>query len=431
MQVQVEDISTIKKRLTVEVPGERVTSSIDSAYRELAKTAKVKGFRPNKVPRGILERFYKEQVEAQVASDLVDAVYPEAVVSARLEPVSRPVIEDYVLKAGEDFRFSAVIEVRPEVDVSDYLGLTVEVPRAEVTAEMVDAQAEALREEHGQMEEVDEPLAEGLWANADFEAFCDGTPVRALTGKGEVVRIGPEAEQSDIERAVLGMRRGEEREVKVHMPPNHRLPSLRDKDVNFLVKMLAVQRKVLPPLDDEFAKELNFDDLAQLRERVRADLQTKTDAVVNHKLRENLVNILIERTPFEVPEALVEREVDAMVDSLKQRLSPRRVDIEDVNVERVRENFRPGAGKRVRADFLLAAVAVKEKIEVSEEDIEKGIQDLATEMNETPARIREFHERSNLMDALKGHLREEKTMDFLVKHANIKEVAPESGSTAS
>jgi trigger factor len=423
MRVSVEDISTVKKRLRVEVPGEMVASRMEAAYRDLGRTARVKGFRPNKVPRKILERLYKDQVEGQVANDLVEATYPEALTEVKLAPLARPIIENYDLKQGADFSFSALVEVRPPVEIEGYVGLELEQPPAEVTEEMVEAQLELLREQHGQMEDADEPLTEGLWAHADFEAHSGGQPVKALTAKSEMIRLSGADEQSELERAIAGMRKGEEREVPLHLPADYHLPSLRDKDVTFNVKVHAVKRKVLPPLDDEFARELKRPSLAELKEGIVSDLKGRLEAQARRGLREDLVDKLIEMAEFEVPESLVEREIDHMVASLKQRLGPKRVDLEDVNLPRVRESFHKGAERRVRAELILARVAEKEAIEVSEEDVEQGIKELAADMNEEPARIREFHERSGLMESLRGHLREEKTMDFLMERAKLKEAS--------
>jgi trigger factor len=429
MRVQLEDVSSVKKRLRVEVPNELVVSRMEAAYRELAKTARVKGFRPNRVPRPILERLYRSQVEGQVATELVEATYPEALGEAKLEPLSRPIIEDYDLKQGEDFRFSALVEVRPEFEIEGYTGLELEREDAEITEEMVDAQLEMLRDEHAQMEDVDEPLAEGLWANADFVASSEGKPVKPLSTKGELIRLGGGEEQSELERAILGMRAGEEREVTLHLPENYHLPSLRDKDVTFKVKVHAVKRKVLPPLDEELAKELKFESVAKIREQVRRELAARAEATSRRKLRDDLVTKLVELADFEVPESMIERELDHMVESFKQRLGPRRVDPEQVNLPRVRENFRKGAERRARAELILGRIAEKEAIEVSEDDLEKGINELAADMNEEPQRIREFHERAGLMESLRRHLREEKTMDFLVGHAKLKEQGAQPGAS--
>lgn len=424
MQITVEDISAIKKRLRVELPSAEAATRLEAAYRELAKTARVKGFRQGKVPRSMIERLYQGQVEAQVATDLIEAAYPEALGEAKLVPVARPIIENFDLKPGQDFKFSALVEIPPQIEIGGYTGLELERPKIEVSDDVIDVQLEMLREQHGQMEDTDEPLAEDLWASADFEASCEGRPVKALSSKGELVRIGQGEEQSDLERSIMGMRSGEVREITLHLPVKYHLPSLRDKDVTFKVSVHAVKRKVLPPLDDELAKELQMESLAKVREQARADLTAKAEATAKRHLREHLVGKLIELASFEVPEALIEREIDFMVDSLKQRLGPRRVNLEDVNLEKVRQNFRPGAERRARADLILACIAEKENIQVSDEDVEAGIKDLAADLKETPERIREFHEQSNLMESLRRHLREEKTIDFLVQQAHIKEVSP-------
>ncbi len=431
MQVQVEDISPIKKRIRVEVPSDQVSSKIEAAYREVARTARVKGFRPHKVPRPILERYYGERIEGQVATELIESAYPEAVGEAKLDPIGEPIIENYDLKKGEDFKFSALVEVPPQVDIEGYQGVEIDRPKAEVTEEMVAAQLDMLREQHAQMEEADEPLADGLWANADFEAVSNGQPVKALSHHGELIRIGGGEEQSELERGILGMRQGEEREVTVHLPANYQLPSLRDKDVTFRIKVHSVKRKVLPPLDDELAKELKFESLAKLREQARAELTARAEATSRRQVRDNMVTKLIELTDFEVPASLVERELDYMVKSFQQRLRPRRVDLEDVHLEKVRESFRPGAERRARAELILARVAEKEDIQVNEEEVEAGIKELAADMDEQPERIREFHEQAHLMESLRRHLREEKTMDFLVEHAKLREVsAPEDAPAA-
>lgn len=424
MQVTIEDISEVKKRLRVELPAAEATAKMEAAYRELAKTARVKGFRPGKVPRTILERAYGGQVEGQVATELIEAAYPEALTQTNISPLGRPIVEEYDLKAGQDFKFSALVEVPPSFEVEGYTGLELEKPKVEVTDDMLDMQLEMLREQHGQMEDVAEPLAPGLWANVDFEATCEGKPVRGLSSKGELLRLSEEGEQSELEKGLVGLRAGEVKDITLHLPPNYHIPSLRDKDVTFKVSVHAVKRKVLPPLDDELARELKFESLERVREQARQELTAKAEATAKRHLRENLVNKLIELAPFEVPESLVEREIEAMVESFKQRLGPRRVDVEDVNLEKVRQNFRPGAERRARADLILARIADKENIQVSDEDVELGIKELAADLNETPERIRDFHEQANLMDSFRRHLREEKTIDFLISQARITEVSP-------
>ena len=424
MQVTIEDISPIKKRLRVELPGNEAAARIEAAYRDLAKTAKVKGFRPNKVPRGILERMYKDHVQQQVATELMETAYPEAISQAKIDPVGQPLIENYDLKPGEDFKFSALVEVKPQIELEGYDGLEVTKPKIEVTDDMVDMQLEMMREEQAVMEDAEgESLAPGLWANADFQALHNGQPVKALTSMGELFRVGEGAEQSELEKGVVGMRQGEVRDITVHLPANYQLPSLRDQDVTFKVSVHAVKRKVLPPLDEELAKELKFESVAAVREQCRKELTAKADATAKRDLREGMVTKLIGLSKFDVPESMVEREIDSMVASLQQRLRPRRVDVEDLNLEKIRENFRKQAERRARAELILDHIAAKEDIQVSDEDVEHGIQELALDMKEEPERVRHFHEEAGLMGSLRKHLREEKTLEFLTSRAKVTAVA--------
>jgi trigger factor len=428
MHVTVEDISEIKKRLRVEVPPERVASRIESAYQELTRTAKVKGFRPGKAPRSVLERLYRSQVEGQVAGELIEAAYPEALDEAGLKPIAQPTIEDYDLKPGEGLTFSALIELRPKIEVEGYKGLEIEHSPIKVDDDMIEAQLEMLREQHATMEDTDEPLGEKLWAHADFEAFSEGKPIKALSSMGEMFRLGEGKELSELERAIKGMKNGEVREIPLHLPPNYHLPSLRDKDITFKVTVHQVKRRVLPPMDDELAKEFQLTKAAEVKETVRKELEAKAAATSKRSLRQNLVDKLIGLAEFEVPASMVEREMDQMLASFKQRLQGRQVEAAEVNLEKVRESFRQQAERRARTELILDHIAEQEGVEVTEEEVEKGINELAADLKEEPQRVRQFHEEAGLMDSLRHHLREEKTMDFLLESATLKEKSAPAGA---
>ena len=312
VQVESHEESPILHRVEVEVAAKRVAKAYDRAYRDLAKQANVKGFRPGKVPRPVLERMYGPALAEQIEQTLVSETLMDAVESAGLEAVAEPAIEATPPEAGSSFRYTARIEVKPSVELPDLAGLAASRPSVDVTGVEVETELEGLRERHAQL--VEEPegtaLSEGHVATIDFVGRIDGEPFEGGSGQGVALQVGEGQFIPGFEDQLLGAGSGDDREVSVTFPDDYAAEQLAGKQAVFAVHVAAIKRREVPELDDEFAKDLGeFESLDDLKARIRSDLSEGREREAKNVLNRTLVDSLIERTPFDVPPGMVERQL--------------------------------------------------------------------------------------------------------------------------
>ena len=427
MKISVEEISNIARKVHVELPEDKVNSHLKKAYQQLNRTAKVRGFRPGKVPLAILKRQYADQVHHEVGLELVNETLMEALEQTNIEAVGQSGLDREPLQEGEPFRYSFIVEVRPEVVVNDYKKIPAQRKKLVVKEEEVDAELELRRQANSYLKSLEEPrpIQQGDHAVLDFKAFAEGKPVPDGEAKGFHLEVGGNRFNPDFETKLIGASKGEQREIEVTFPLDYGNKNLAGKNATFQVEIKDIKEQGLPELDDEFAKNLgDFDNLEDLRTAVRWELEKQKEQQVDAEVWTQVLDELISRNPFDVPQSMVEQELQRMVDTIRYRLSAQNLTLEQAGMdeETFKEHNREAAERRVRATILLERIAQQESLEVSDEEVDQGLHESAKDMNQSYEQVRDFYKNNNLMEPYKRQLMEEKVINFLRDHADITEV---------
>jgi trigger factor len=427
IQVSSTRESATRHVLEVQVDAARVARAFERAYRELSRQVRVRGFRPGKAPRSVLERLYGASIAEQIEQTLVGETLADAVEQAGLEPVAEPSVESETPSAGQGFRYTARIEVKPEIELPDLAGLPARRPRVEVAEEDVERELEALRQRHAVLLEEPEGtrIAEGHVASVDFVGRVDGETFEGGSGQGVDVEVGAGRFLPDFERQLVGAASGEDREVRVAFPEDYGNEQLAGKEALFAVHVAAVRRREVPALDDEFAKDLGeFETLDALRARIRSDLLEAREQSARAVLHRTLLESLLERSSFEVPAGMVERRLESELRSAHDRLAGQ-VDHDTLHEQmgRWREEWRERSERQVRESLLLEAVARAEGLSASPEDVEARVSEMAERQGVSPARLRQAFGGEALERALEAQLVDEKALEFLAARAKVEETA--------
>jgi trigger factor len=425
VRVRATEESPVVRTLEVAVEAARVAQAYDRAYQDLARRVSVRGFRPGKAPRSVLEKLYGPQVAEQIEESLVAETLGPALEQAGLEPVAEPAVSARPPAEGAEFVYTARVEVKPVFELPELAGLPGRRPRVAVGDEDVERELEALRERHASLlEEPPETAAAGGHVlTLDFVGRIDGKPFEGGSGKGVELALGSERFLPGFEEQLVGARSGEDREVRVRFPDDYATRELAGRDAVFAVHVAALRRRLVPALDDEFAKDLGeFESLAALRERIRTDLLAARERAARAELHRSLLDALIERTRFELPPGMVARQLERLLESAARRLGGALPAAQlEAQLARWREEWRERAEREVREGLLLEAIARARGVEASPEEIEARIGELAREQRVDPARLRRAWGEEGLERALRRQLVDEKVLDFLAGTAKVAE----------
>ena len=428
MKTTLQDISPVKKKLDIEIEAQEVDRKINDAYRELGKGIRIPGFRAGKVPRKILERRFGSQVMEDVTRRLVNETLAKAVEETKTYPLSVPVIENEILKSGQGFRYSATMEVRPEFELKDYMGLKVEKEICAVTEKDVDGQLEELRKTHGELTSISEErgVNEEDYVILEYEGFEDGKAVEGVKADNFLLKIGSNDFHPDFEKGLIGLKKGEDSEIKVKFEDNYSRANLAGKTVNFKLKVIDIKEMDLPELSDEFARGLgaDFKDLEDLRTKIKEGLVAREEKRIDRELKMRLLGIITDSVDFELPESLVDSEVNAAMENIRQNLirSGSNMEKAGLNEARLRGELRPGSEKRVKQMLVLAEIARKDGLSVSEMELSEGFKEMAIGTGQEPEALRKYYEANHLIESFRQTLLEEKALNYLAEGANISEV---------
>ena len=427
MKVSVEQISEIASRVKVELPEDKVSRQIKKAYNRLNRSAKVRGFRPGKVPLTILKRHYGDQVNQEVGIELVNDTLMEALEKTEMDVVSQSDLEKEPLQEGEPFRYSFVVEVKPQVHAREYKNIPAKRPSVDVSDEEVAAELELRRQTNFHLRSLEEqrPIQLGDHAVLDFTTFADGKPVPDGEAKGFHLEVGSNRFNPELENELIGASKGEEREIQVAFPVDYGNKNLAGKNATFKVKVKDIKEKVLPELNDEFAKNLGgFESLGDLRLAVRQELESSKTKRIDDEVWVQICDELINRNPFEVPKSMVEQELQRMLDTIRYRLSSQNLTLEQAGMDEgtFRERNRELAEKRVRTSILLEKISHQESLEINDEELDQSLHLTAEKMNQPYDKVRDFYFGSNMMDSYRHQLLEDKVINYLRDQADITEV---------
>jgi trigger factor len=425
MKIDIDESSPVQRKIRVELPPETVTHQFSRAYQDLGRRVRVKGFRAGKAPRSVLQGIYGDEIKGQVRSQLVEDSLSEVIKERGLQIVSRPEIEANDLEEGHGFSFSAVFEIKPEIEVKDYVNVEVEKVKLAVTDAQVESALERLRESYARLEpETDrEVVQEGDFVSLDFEGSIAGKPFADGKGENYLLEIGGGRALPQFESAVVGLRVGQRQTVQVTYPDNYSNRELAGKAVDFFVVVHEIKRKILPVLDDDFAKDHGqCASLEELKATIRTRLEDELKQIQDEELKEQIINQLIARHSFTPPPAMVERQTRYLMERNQNRGTPGET---SPSLEETRKALEGRALRQVQATLLVEKVAALENIEVSEKEVQERVDSLARGAGEKGKTVREFYSRPEARDDLRAQMIFDRTLAFLLERAKIKEVDPE------
>jgi trigger factor len=428
MVTSIEEISQVKRRLNVEIDAEDVTKKLDEAYKRISRRVTIKGFRPGKAPRRIIEQYYGKEIMDDVKSDLIKESFPKAIQESKLVVVGGPSIEDEAMIPGKNFKYTVTVEVRPDFELTDYRGISLEKEILNISEDDVDRKLEEIRDAHAKLISVNEDrgIEDGDYVIIDYEGFWKDKPLKGIHGKDIMVHVGSENFHPEFESGILGLKKQDSKDIAIDFNEGFRDRRLAGKAVTFCVHVQDIKRKELPELDDDFARALgaNFKSLADLRKRVEKDITLQQERRIDRELKSRLLKKIAATVDFELPGAMVESEIERSIAQIKQNSLRTGTPLESAGIseERLRTELRRGAEQRVKEELVLGKIAAMEAIGIEESDIRKGFQELAAQTGNDPARLQEYYEKNNLMDQLRDQLLVEKILNHLVQGANIIEV---------
>jgi len=434
MEIQVEELSPVSKKVSFVVESERVTRTLDKAYQRLGRDVRIKGFRPGKVPRSLLEKRYARQIEGEVGGQLISEAFEEAIEEHKLIPVSQPIIERSTLKTGEDYKFSLTIEVQPKIEVKQWEGIDVEWERVEIDEAQVDSELGRMAAQQATLELASEghEASEGDMAtvNATFssegmEDYSLDTLLVSVSGSMGI------AVADFLGTHLPGMKSGEDKVIEeLNIPDGTLSEEWNGKSAKLAINITELKARTSPDLDDELAQDVGFDTLEELKNDIRTKLTEHMTAHVKSHAASAAIDKLIELNPFDLPPGLIRAQAEDNLARNFRQLSQQGFDIPAVRLDSLPEDRQQGlldeAAQVIRQAMLLDAIGDAAEIEVSDENVQEHVSRIAAEMGQQPAAVKALLARQGAMAGMKEQLREQQVMDLILDRANVIEIEPQS-----
>jgi trigger factor len=423
MKTEFIDVSDTQKNLIVEIPSDVVDAEIDKIARDYSKAARIPGFRPGKVPSKVVRQRFRDQILHDVAHGLIPRAVDDALRARGVEPVDTPDIKDVVVEEGQPLKFTATFETVPPIDPGDYSAITLPNRTAAVEDSAVDEAMAQLRERGARYEPVEgRGVEHGDSVQLDLERTATAESGEAQTDRheGVSVDIGGTANPPGFDDALAGLNAGDRKAFDVEYPADYAIKELAGTTVKYDASIKTIRKRVVPELDDEFAKDLgDFENLDALRARVRADLEHEMMHEHEREIRGELLKQLAGRVTVDVPPSLLEREIDRRVEEFVRRLIEQQVDPMKTNInwEEFRDKQRDAAAEAVKSALVLDEVARRENISVSDADVDEEIARYAERAGRTPAAVRARLEKDGGLGRIYAGIRRERTVDFLLSRA--------------
>lgn len=423
MQVQVNKLSPVLIEFDVQVAADRVSSEMEKAYTAVSKSARIRGFRPGKAPRGILRNMFGARIAADVAQRLVDETFPQAVSKENVQPVSSPAIEPQKVEENKPFSYKARFEIVPFIESVKYDGLEARRPKLEVKDEQVAEELERLRREHSTLEppKTERGAAKGDQVTIDFTIEVDGKVIEDAGATDFPSELGAGVLLGPIDEALTGKKVGEVAEASVEMPAQHPHPKLKGKTAVFKLTLKELKERVLPALDDEFAKDLgDFETLADLKKDITARIEKQLKESADNAVAEQLVVELVKANPIPLPPSLVERQMQLTQQEILSQARRQGQSVSGLGDE-LRQKIQADSEVKVRAGLLMAEIAKKENIKIGDPEIEEGLAELAAQSGKNVAKLRAEYRDPKKREMLIGMILENKVLDIIEAKAKIED----------
>jgi trigger factor len=426
IRIDTNEISPVVRELTIEVDEKRVDLAYAQAVKQLRKSARVKGFRPGKVPVNVIKQIYGASLDEEIERSLVRETLADAIELAELRPVVEPQVEAEPPVEGKVFRYKARIEVKPEIELPELNALSGVRPAVNVGDDAILAELESLRERQvNWLEEPEEIIAEdGHQVTIDFVGTIDGVPFEGGSAEGVDLELGSGRMIPGFEEQLVGAKSGDERDLEVDFPDEYGNDELAGKAAIFAAKVTAIKRRELPELDDDFAKDIgDFETIEDVRDKIRENLQAQLQHSSDEKLHRSLLDDLVTRTSFEVPPTMVERQLESQIKQFEQQMEGRAPEPDvRARVAQMREEGWDEARRRVQEALLLEAVALQVELEASEEEIDARLDEMAAGQGVDPKMMHDMAEAQGWRQAIAAEVVDRKALAHLVEHAEITDV---------
>jgi trigger factor len=431
MKVTVENVSSVKKIMNVEVPEETVVHELNEAYKALKKTAKIKGFRKGKAPRSVLERLFKKDVHNDVSSKLIQDSFIEALKEADLDIVAKPEIDPPGLDVKGPYTYAVTVEIKPEIQDIDFKNLTLKKNLYHATDEEMDAQLKMLQKNLAKQTPIAEVrgVRENDFVLIDYEGFKNGKPF-AETQKTEnhTMKVGEGHILKELDDQLIGMKTGDNREIKVKFPEDYHNAKLASQEITFQVTLHEIREEVLPEIDDEFAKNFGqYETLDDLKTAITKNLDEGYTKRAEQEMNEQIFKSLISKTEFELPDSMVDYELERIIEEVERTLAYHNKTMEDQGLTResLLEQHRELAEKKVRRHLILDKIVQQENMTLSDEELENAFNDMAQGFKQPVEEIKKYYSQNeDTLEIFKQTLLEKRAIDLIIKNSIIEEVEP-------
>jgi trigger factor len=425
MQVSIEPLEGLERRMTVQIPSERVSEAVEKKLRELSKTVRIDGFRPGKVPLKVVQQKFGGHVRQEVVGDVIESSYQEALIQEKIRPAGMPSIDSVSSEEQQDMSYTATFEVYPEVDELDLKSITVEKAMAEIKDEDFDAMLDKLREQRKTWKETKAAAKKGYQVRVDFEGRIDGELFEGGAGKDMAVEIGAGQMLAEFEAGLEGIKAGEEKTVEVNFPDDYHGADVAGKTAEFTLKATQISKPELPELDEEFAKGFGIEDgdLEKMRIDIRANMEKEKTDRLKSNLKNTVMAGLLEHNSIAAPSALVSEEVTSLRAQAAQRMGQDPESMDEGSFPD--ELFREEATRRVQLGLLISEVIKKDKIELNQELVDDTIEQMAISY-EQPDQVRAYYRQNQqARSSIEGMVLEDQVVAHILEHAQVtdKEVA--------
>jgi trigger factor len=424
MKAELTDVSECKKSLEIEIPQEIVDGEITHIAQDLARKARVPGFRPGKAPIGVVKTRFREEIVSEMMQHLMPKYFSDAIDERKLDIVQAPHFESVDYHSGTPLRFKAVFEVYPKLDVSNYEGIPVEQISSNIDEAEVEASLKKLQEEMAELTPTDEDrsIQQGDFAEISYTGTVEGSEEPPMTGDKAVAEIGGATTVKEFTDNLLGAKVNEEKTFTVNYRPDYPEKRLAGKSVEYKVKIEGIKTKEIPEINDELAQRFGeYKTLDDLKAKIRTDLEKHKRDHAQEQMRDKMLEWLEDNNEFELPESLVERQLQIRVQRLlrdlaRQGINPQRL---DVDWAKIRADQLQQAVRDVKGSLILEHISDKENITVTDDEIEAEVDKIAVETNRPKEKVKEVLSRDSGLERLRGQIRNKKTLDLLQEKASI------------
>jgi trigger factor len=427
VKTQVENVSDVKKVIHFEIPWEDVDKHIKDAVRIIMRSARIPGFRPGKAPETLVRSRYAQHIKDEVINHVIPEAYQKALEENKLDVISEPSLHDVMYAEGSPFLFKVTVETKPNIQLKNYKGVELDEKPIEVKDEEIEQVLKSHQEATAELvPQTDTPAANSHYINAHVKAVSNqGGKTQTMFDGRSTIELGAEENHPSFNEHLVGKKAGETVEFDVTYPEDSSEKSIAGKTIHYTVRIESVNEKRLTPIDDEFAKDLGeFKSLSELKEKISQDIMNHKKNQQRSEWKEELLKRLLDENQFEVPEGLVRKEAESLLNEYAYMMHRRGQDLKDpsLNWQEIQERLSKQAERNIRGSMILETIAADENVEVTDADVERSIQQLADQQRRAPEAVKAELIKEKRLDHLKNRVRMTKTMDLLLDQAKINQV---------